>query len=167
MKCRQLQNFSARSAQKWQQKCRLRTFKRFSEKLFLKTIKRKKFAYIEFRNFQSFLFPKIPFVQWPNSWSLPPHFEPWYESEIFGGGDPSKGGGIFPQSSRKNWGISPHFRRRRRREKFLSTFFEIFVKFVNKNAIKSDFWGDCVEVSRKFSKNPRFWQKRLRHQTVY
>ena len=52
-------------------------------------------------------------------------------------------------------------RRRRRREKFLSTFFEIFVKFVNKNAIKSDFWGDCVEVSRKFSKNPRFWQKSI------
>ena len=44
---------------------------------------------------------------------------------------------------------------------FLSTFFEIFVKFVNKNAIKSDFWGDCVEVSRKFSKNPRFWQKSI------
>ena len=52
-------------------------------------------------------------------------------------------------------------RRRRRRENFLSTFFEIFVKFVNKNAIKSDFWGDCVEVSRKFSKNPRFWQKSI------
>ena len=77
------------------------------------------------------------------------------------GGDPSKGGAIFPQSGRKNWGISPRFRRRRRREKFLSTFFEIFGKFVNKNAIKSDFWGDCVEVSRKFSKNPRFWQKSI------
>ena len=77
------------------------------------------------------------------------------------GGDPSRGRVIFPQSGRKNWGISPHFRRRRRREKFLSTFFEIFVKFVNKNAIKSDFWGDCVEVSRKFSKNPRFWQKSI------
>ena len=35
------------------------------------------------------------------------------------------------------------------------------MKFVNKNAIKSDFWGDCVEVSRKFSKNPRFWQKSI------
>merc|ERR1711873_327671 len=52
-------------------------------------------------------------------------------------------------------------RRRRRREKFLSTFFEIFVTFVNKNAIKSDFWVICVEVSRKFSKNPHFWQKSI------
>merc|ERR1711873_128078 len=45
-------------------------------------------------------------------------------------------------------------RRRRRREKFLSTFFEIFVKFVNKNAIKSDFWGDlCRRTSKIFEKS--------------
>merc|ERR1712240_470000 len=61
----------------------------------------------------------------------------------------------------KNLGSSTRFRRRRRREKFLSTFFEIFVKFVNKNAIKVIFGVICVEVSRKFSKNPHFWQKSI------
>merc|ERR1712240_418366 len=62
------------------------------------------------------------------------------------------GGVTTTDSGRKNWGSSTSFRRRRRREKFLSTFFEIFGKFVNKNAIKIDFWVICVEVSRKFSK---------------
>ena len=93
-------------------------------------------------------------------------------SELFlVGGDPSRGGSIYRPGVKK-WRYFYTFsapkapktcfsRRRRRREKFLSTFFEIFVKFVNKNAIKSDFWGDCVEVSRKFSKNPRFWQKSI------
>ena len=67
---------------------------------------------------------------------------------FFLGGDPSKGGGvIFPQSGRKNWGISPHFRQRR-------TSFEILGKFVNKNAIKSDFWGDlCRSISKIFEKS--------------
>ena len=33
-------------------------------------------------------------------------------------------------------------------------FFEIFVKFVNKNAIKSDFWGDlCRSISKIFEKS--------------
>ena len=49
-----------------------------------------------------------------------------------------QGGSIY-RSGAENWGISTRFRRRRRREKFLSTFFEIFGKVVNKNAIKSDF----------------------------
>ena len=88
---------------------------------------------------------------------------------IFGGGDPSKGGGsIFPQSGRKNWGISPHFRRRRRREKFLSTFFEIFGKFVNKNAIKSDFWGVvCRYISKISKKIPDFGQKVFLHRAKF
>merc|ERR1712175_52012 len=43
-------------------------------------------------------------------------------------------------------------RRRRRREKFLSTFFEIFGKFVNKNEIKSDFWGVVCRYILKISK---------------
>ena len=42
--------------------------------------------------------------------------------------------------------------RRRCREKFLSTFFEIFGKFVNKNAIKSDFWGVVCRYISKISK---------------
>merc|ERR1712163_110202 len=50
--------------------------------------------------------------------------------------------------------------RRRRRQKFLSTFFEIFGKFVNKNAIKVIFGVICVEVSRKFSKKSSFLAKK-------
>ena len=63
------------------------------------------------------------------------------------------GGGV-PSIDRgsKNGDISTRFRRQRRREKFLSTFFEIFGKFVNKNAIKSDFWGVVCRYISKISK---------------
>ena len=50
--------------------------------------------------------------------------------------------------------ISTRFQRLTRREKFLSTFFEIFVKFDNKNSIKFDFWGDlCRSISKIFEKS--------------
>ena len=84
-----------------------------------------------------------------------------------GGGDPSRGGSIYRPGVKK-WRYFYTFsapkapkmgflRRRRRREKFLSTFFEIFGKFVNKNAIKSDFWGVVgryiSKISKKISQN--------------
>ena len=69
-----------------------------------------------------------------------------------------KGGSIY-RPGVKNWGISTRFRHRRRREKFLSTFFEIFGKFVNKNAIKSDFRCVVGRYISKISKNRRFWGK--------
>ena len=67
----------------------------------------------------------------------------------FGGVDPSKGRGDLSTVGPKKMGYfstlsapkAPKVcfsRRRRRREKFLSTFFEIFGKFVDKCAIKSD-----------------------------
>ena len=43
-------------------------------------------------------------------------------------------------------------------QKILSTFFEIFVIFVNKNAIKIDFRGD---LCRSISKKSHFWQKSI------
>ena len=47
----------------------------------------------------------------------------------------------------------------RRREKFLSTFLEIFGKFVDKNAIKSDFWGGHGRNISKISKKYPVWEK--------
>ena len=73
------------------------------------------------------------------------------------------GGGVVPSTDRgsKNGDISTHFRRRRRRrEKFLSTFFEIFGKFVNKNAIKNDFWGVVCRYISKISKKSSILEKK-------
>ena len=50
-------------------------------------------------------------------------------------------------------------RRRRRREKSLSTSFEIFGKFVNKIAKKWDFGMVLVEISRKFRKKCPFFRR--------
>jgi len=50
-------------------------------------------------------------------------------------------------------------RRRRRSEKFLSTFLDIFGKFVNKNAVKSGFWGGLGRSISKISKNAHFLEK--------
>ena len=73
----------------------------------------------------------------------------------------------------------PGFSRRRSlREKFLSTFFEIwkslstffeiFGKFVNKNAIKSDFWGVvCRYISKISKKIPDFGQKVFLHRAKF
>ena len=86
---------------------------------------------------------------------------------IWGGMTPQ--GGV-PSTDRgsKNGDISTHFRRRRRREKFLSTFFEIFGKFVNKNAIKSDFWGVvCRYISKISKKIPDFGQKVFLHRAKF
>ena len=44
-------------------------------------------------------------------------------------------------------------------EKFLSTFLDIFGKFVNKNAVKSGFGVVLVEVSQKSRKMLIFWKK--------
>ena len=89
----------------------------------------------------------------------------WITEVFLRGGDPSKGGGDIYRLGPKKLGFIYTFsapkapktcfpRRRRRREKFLSTFFEIFGKFVNKNAIKSDFWGDlCRSISKIFEKS--------------
>ena len=44
-------------------------------------------------------------------------------------------------------------------EKILSTFLDIFGKFVNKNAGKSDLWVALVEVSQKSRKMLIFWKK--------
>ena len=41
--------------------------------------------------------------------------------------------------------------------KILSTFFESFGKFVNKNAIKKDFWGIVGRYISNISKNSPFW----------
>ena len=81
---------------------------------------------------------------------------------ILGGGDPSRGGSFYRPGVKKlgyfytfSAPKAPKMcflRRRRRREKFLSTFFEIFGKFVNKNAIKSDFWGVVCRYISKISK---------------
>ena len=70
------------------------------------------------------------------------------------------------------WGTYPSrgdFHLARRREKFLSTFFEIwkcfrtffefFGKFVNKNAIKRDFWGFVGRYISKISKKSPFLGK--------
>ena len=51
-------------------------------------------------------------------------------------------------------------RRQRHHDKFLSAFYEIFGKFVNKNAIKSDFWGVAGRYISKISKkNPFFGEQ--------
>ena len=53
-------------------------------------------------------------------------------------------------------------RRRRRHEKFLSTFFEIFVKFVNKNAIKNksaNFFQIFRISHMKFIHFSKMWKK--------
>ena len=89
--------------------------------------------------------------------------------EIFGG--PTAPGGVHLPRRAKNWKRGGGGSRRgRRREKFLSTFleiwkilitiFEIFGKFVNKNAIKSDFWGIAGRYISKISKKiPVFGRK--------
>ena len=59
---------------------------------------------------------------------------------------------IYQGGGAKN-GRKGFLRRRRRREKFLSTFFEIFGKFVNRDAIKSDFWGVVGRYVSKISRN--------------
>ena len=59
------------------------------------------------------------------------------------------GGGVIPPGGGKKLEKRGFSWRRRRRENFLSAFWEIFGQFVNKNAIKSDFWGD---LGRYFSK---------------
>ena len=78
---------------------------------------------------------------------------------------PQRGGGYFYRLGPKKLGYFYTYstpkepktcfsRHRRLRKKFLSTFFEIFGKFVNKNAIKSDFWGDlCRSISKIFEKS--------------
>ena len=43
-----------------------------------------------------------------------------FRARVFRVNDQNGSKGNFPHSGRKNWGISPHFRRRRHREKFLS-----------------------------------------------
>ena len=50
-------------------------------------------------------------------------------------------------------------RRRRRSEKFLSTFLVIFGKFVNKNAVKSGFLGGLGRNILKISKNAQFLEE--------
>ena len=76
-----------------------------------------------------------------------------YISDLFGGVTPQRGD-ISTDQGRINWGISTRFRRRRGREKVLSTFFEIFGKVVNKYAIQSDFWGYlCKSISTIFDKS--------------
>ena len=47
-------------------------------------------------------------------------------------------------------------------KKILSTFYEIFGKFANKDAIKRDFWGGVGRHISKFSKNTHFWEKNTR-----
>ena len=79
-------------------------------------------------------------------------------TEIFGGGPSIKGGG---QKIGKKGGFAApkalriFFEHFFRNSKVFSTFFDVFGKFVNKNAIKSDFWG---VVDRYISKNSRFWE---------
>ena len=48
------------------------------------------------------------------------------------------------------------------------TFFEFFGKFVNKNAIKSDFWGVvCRYISKISKKIPDFGQKVFLHRAKF
>ena len=68
-------------------------------------------------------------------------------------------GGIASTRGQKSWKREEGSRRRRRREKFLGTFLEIFGKVVNKDAIESDFWGSVGRYNSKISKNTHFWEK--------
>ena len=65
----------------------------------------------------------------------------------------------FPSThqGRKNWGIifgdeNVFFAAPKAPRKIFEHFFEIFGKFVNKNAIKSDFWGVVCRYISKISK---------------
>ena len=85
------------------------------------------------------------------------------------GGSPSRGGSIYQGGGAKNW-KKGFFRGAKGAVKFLSTFseilkifstfFEIFGKFVNKNAIKRDL-GDVVGryISKISKKSPFFGKK--------
>ena len=71
-----------------------------------------------------------------------------------GGMTPQGGDGYFYRLGPKKLGCFYTFSAPKAPRKFLNTFFEIFVKFVNKNAIKSDFWGDlCRSISKIFEKS--------------
>ena len=84
----------------------------------------------------------------------------------FWGGWPLKGGPSTDRGSKI--GVLLHvfgaenvfFAAPKAHEKILSTFFEVFGKFVNKNAIKSDFWGVvCRYISKISKKSPILGKK--------
>ena len=67
-----------------------------------------------------FLGQKLRFWQGGGRIVFSSRFRCNFRARVFRVNDQNGSKGNFPHSGRKNWGISPHFRRRRRREKFLS-----------------------------------------------
>ena len=115
-------------------------------------------------------------------WGEAPYCRPQYRYLEFAQWCENWRGKIWSKSTRGIWGVTPpggpstkgesekrgFSWRRRRREKFLSAFFgnfgifehflEIFGNFVNKNAIKRDFWGGLGRYISKISKNAHFFE---------
>lgn len=79
---------------------------------------------------------------------------------IWGRGVTPPGGFLLLGEGQKK-GKKGILRRRRRREKILNSFLEIFGKFVNIDDVKSDVGVVLVEISRKFQKMPILGEKLL------